>query len=952
MLRHSLPLRGLEGLVERERELAMLTEAFARARAGHGSLVLVHGVPGIGKSRLLAVGREAADDDGMQVLAAAGTELEHESSFGVALQLFESRLARAGEEERARLLSGAARLAAPLFAEGPKEVLPDGQAFSILHGLYWLCANVAAERPLALVIDDGHWVDAPSLRFLLYLAQRLEDLPVVVVLAVSPSDRGADEDLLGDLAAHPAAEPVALHPLSVDAVGVHLRESTFPAADKAFCRACADATGGNPWLLRELTRELVEREVQPTEHAVRQVEELGPETVARSVLARAGRHGRAGQQLAQAVAVLGDVAELRHAAHLAGLGQPEAALISDALRMQDIFRDETPLSFVHPVVARAIAGERPPAERAEAHLRAAELLAREEAPVERVADHLVHAPGSGAGWAIDILREAADLALTRGAPGAAGRYLERALAEPPDSQQRARLTLELARVETMAGNAGAVERLRHAVEAVDDPGERARARLETGRALHAQGRCDDAAAIFERGLAELNGGDESLRAQLHSALATVTRALGGGAARVSNELSAPESSDRPGDRALIAHLAAEAALRGDDRGEVVRLAREALQDGALLDEETSDGLAYYEATFALTVAEELRAAELALTAAVDDARSRGSVFGMATASFFRGLAVLRRGRVADAVADAEKALAAQSRGWRLAVPGARAILAEALIEQGDLGSASREVWLGTRAEDRGDEIARCLCLMSRAHVHLLRKRPHQARDDYLACGARMREAGIENPAVLGWRAGAALAAHHLGERKSALDLAAEELTLARAFGAPGPTGRALRVLATVQGGKLGLETLDEAVATLETSHDALERTRTLIDYGGALRRAGRRKAAREPLRAGRDLAHRLGAELLSRRATEDLLAAGARPRRTAVRGAAALTNRERQVAELAAQGLSNREIADQLFITIKTVEFHLRQSYAKLGVKSRRDLLAVLNTDTLTLALG
>jgi DNA-binding CsgD family transcriptional regulator len=924
-------------LHEREGELSAVARALAGARAGRGSFMVLQGPPGVGKSQLLEAARELALEERMAVLAASGTELERDSTFGVALQLFESRVARAEGEQRARLLSGAARLAAPLFAAGPRDVLAEGPAFSLLHGLYWLCSHLAAEQPLLLSVDDAQWADPPTLRFLLYLAQRIDDLPVCVLLAAGPADGGAGAGPLGQIAAHPVSATARLRPLSPAGVAQSLRESLFPTAHDEFCRACFETTGGNPFLLGELAADLDARGVEPAERAVADVEEAGPEAVARTVLLRIGRLGAAAGALAQAVAVLGDGSEPRQVAELAGLEEGECAALSDALREAEVLRPEARLAFVHPIVGRAIEQRSPAAERADTHLRAAEMLLRDDAPKDRVARHLIHARASGNEWVVDVLVEAADLALGFGAPDTAARYLERALAEPPRAERRPRLALELARAEMIAGKAEAVDRVRGAIDQVDDPRERGIMCLEVGRAFHAQGRIEDATATFQRGMTGLTSANERLLAQLRSGQAAVARSLSNGAAAQRPAQDAPdEESPRE-----LAVTAAERALEGAPREEVLELARRALDGGVLLREETAGGAAYYLATLALTIAEDFEAADSALTAAVQDGQSRGSVLCSASAHYHRSLAQLRRGRLDAAAGDARQAVSAERNGWRLALSGARSVLAEVLIERGRPDLASREVWLGSKSQ-RGDVIARNLCALSRAHLHLLRGEAREALDGYLSAGQRLEEAGINNPAVAAWRSGAALAAQDLGDRSEAVRLAEQELGLARSFGAPGTLGRSLHVLGTIQGGKGGLETLAGAIELLEESDADLHRARALIDYGGALRRNGHRGSAREPLRSGLDVAHRCGAHALSKRAMEELLAAGARPRRTALHGVEALTPRERQAVELAAKGMSNREIAEALFVTVKTVEWHLRNGYAKLGVQSRRDLTVAL----------
>jgi DNA-binding CsgD family transcriptional regulator len=230
----------------------------------------------------------------------------------------------------------------------------------------------------------------------------------------------------------------------------------------------------------------------------------------------------------------------------------------------------------------------------------------------------------------------------------------------------------------------------------------------------------------------------------------------------------------------------------------------------------------------------------------------------------------------------------------------------------------------------------------RAHLAAVHGQPHEAHVDFMECGRLLEFAGAPNPAVLSWRSGAARALAALGDRAEARVMLRRELELAEAFGAPGVVGRTLRALGSLEGGKRGLEAFEAAVAHLERSQAALERAHALVDYGAALRRSGRRRAAREPLLRGLDLARRFGSETLARRAVAEVKAAGARPRRTALKGVNALTPREQQVAALAAEGRSNREIATELFITQKTVEWHLKHVFRKLGLASRGELLEAL----------
>ena len=214
--------------------------------------------------------------------------------------------------------------------------------------------------------------------------------------------------------------------------------------------------------------------------------------------------------------------------------------------------------------------------------------------------------------------------------------------------------------------------------------------------------------------------------------------------------------------------------------------------------------------------------------------------------------------------------------------------------------------------------------------------------ELLAAGERELAWGARNPCITPWRSSAALVHARLGEQEEARRLADEEVEIARGFGAPRCLGVALRAAGLVHDGERSLELLREAVAVLATSASDLEHARALIDLGAALRRSGERVEARDLLRAGQDLAARCEATRLSELAYEELLASGARPRRTATTGAESLTPSERRVAEMAAQGLTNRDIAQALFVTEKTVETHLGHVYAKLDLRSRTQLAAAM----------
>jgi DNA-binding CsgD family transcriptional regulator len=893
----------------------------AAAREGRGGVVVIEAPAGFGKSKLLWEIRVRAEAAGMDVLAAAGRWDEREFGFAGAVGLFESRLDAEEPAQRERFLSQVAGEAVPVFTPGERDIEP---TFDTLHGLYRLCGWLARERPLAILVDDVDLMDGPTLRFLVYLAERLDELPVALVATQGSVPDRFVPDAVRDLASVPAAQRFELAALTVGQTARRIR-SVWPAAPIDACGIVHEHGGGTAHLVDLLAAE-----------RFGDADDATP-AIAAWVLRRASRLHESAPELLRAIAVLGPGCELRHAATLAGVDAASAAGAVGVLTEAGMLEPEERLSFTQPVVANAIEAAQLPGDRAAAHLVAARMMAEDQQSPEAASQHLLKASSTGSAWAVDCLCEAATLALGRGAPGEAVKYLRRALAEPPMGRQRAHVALELGRAEAMAGEPHAATRLSEAAEWASAVPERPTQALATGRALFALGQPEQAMSVFDQALADGANADPAVAGQLRAGRAAaewLTQLPDGGVVRSG---TAPETADTPGDRALLALHAMEGAIRGTPCVEVRDLAARALARGALLEDETADGPTYYLSAAALALAEDLQTAEAALTAALEDARTRGSVLGFATASHVRAMAILMRGRIPDAAADARAALGAEPEGWRLGLGGARLVLALTALETGDIAEAEHQ--LDDADVVTGDaQPLRVSLLMARGHVRMARGEAGSALIEFRAAGEMADRAGVVNPAIAPWRTSAARAMDALGDSTEAIELAEAELALAESFGAPAPIGRALRVIAGLRDARGQLDLLHSAVEVLEGSQAALERARAFVDLGAALRRSGRLRDARPHLRAGLELAERCGATMLAARASQETKASGARPRRTALSGPESLTGREREVSELAAHGRSNREIAAELFVTIKTVEYHLKHAYQKLGVGSRQDL--------------
>jgi DNA-binding CsgD family transcriptional regulator len=920
-----LPLR------ERERELAAVEDVLGRTGRGGSGLVLVEGPAGIGKSRLVEELAARAEPAGVRVLVARAAHLEREFAFGVVRQLFEPVLADSGERER--LLAGAAASAGPVFDGFPSPEAGRGDAsFAALHGLYWLAVNLAEDAPLLLAVDDVHWCDRPSLRYLGFVARRLSGSGIVLALSLRTGDPGTDPVLVGELATSPEAVRITPRPLGAAGVAGLIADRLHSEPDDAFTEACADATGGNPLLLGQLLTSLADEDVRPVAGEVAAVHRIGPRAISRTVLVRLHRLGDHAVAVAQALAVLGG-AEQRVVAALAGVSEEEAAAAATALARAEIWRSQPPAAFVHPLVRDAVYHDIPFAERVLRHARAATLLAERSAPAEQIATHLLAAPRRVDPWVVDVLTDAAAAARAKGAADTAVSLLTRALEEPPPPDRRAELLLELGLAETLTSGPAAADHLREAWESLHDPRRRAYAAAILARTLFFTAPARDAAAVARRAVAEIPPELVDERQALQATELAAARYGMGGEPSAEDLAAVRIEGDGPGAKMLAAMVSFDLASTGSDAERCAALAREALAGDVLIN--ADPGLFPVPALMVLTVvdADEAVAGWEKLRAL---AHRRGSLLGILSVNLWSGITLLWRGELRDAQ---ERLEAAHERfaDWgrtRSRETYGTAFLAAARLRRGDLEGARAVLAGGQEHDDGSDGFAELV----RSRAELLLAEGHLAEAVEQTRRLEAQDARIPLfPGWMPWRSLRALALARLGQTADAVAVAAEEVAVARRFGAPGVVGRSLRVLGMVESGN-GIAHLEEAVGLLERSSARAELAAALAALGTALRLARRPSEAREPLRRALDLADRCGADGLVRQVRAELYATGSRPRTTELSGPHSLTASERRVAELAADGRSNKEIAQTLFITLKTVEMHLSSSYRKLGIRSRREL--------------
>jgi DNA-binding CsgD family transcriptional regulator len=952
-------------LLEREPELRQMQDAIRQAGTGGGGLVVIGGPAGIGKTALLRAAACMAENAGVRVLRARATDLEQEFSFGVVRQLFEAPLARASAGEREALLRGAAALAGPLFESSPQRAAqadddprpspsggsepassgPADRRFTLVHNLFWLTANISTNGPIALVVDDCHWADPPSLRFLAYVSARCDELGLLVIVTVRDGEPTTVKELLAALRADPRAILIEPASLSAGAVAQLVRSGLGTHADADFCAACARASAGNPFLVRELIAELENEHVEPVAASASRVESVRPESVSRAVVARLNRLGADSRNLARSVAVL-ENATLRQAATLAGVPLPRAMRAADRLISAQILAQSTSLAFVHPLLQRAVYERIPAASLADGHRRAGLLLAGEGARSTRVGAHLLRGEPAGDPAVVVLLREAARAALADGAPQTAVRLLRRTLSEPPSNEARGVVLAELGEAEALARDPAAGEHLREALKLVIAPAIRVRlARILAELAVW-DGRPIEAHRVLVDMIEELGPtAAPALRAQLETVRAVTASLDRRLAAEIEprlpllRELSVSAGS---AGRGLVVFDACWRAARGAASDEWREQMDAGLDRGRLVTEEPiGPQMARYAISTLVFVDEAQRAQEL-IDELHADTLSRGSIDAHLSSLTWGALLALRCGELSRAEADARAALDLGNRHrvlWARIWPAA--FLALAMLERG-AAEAAESVLVQAPIEEAIDTVAAVHAVMARARVSLVLGRTAEAIIDL----RRVGEASIlDNPNNLPWRSTLALA---IGAREpaEARILAQAELDRANHFAQPRAVGVALRAHGLLAGGDDGIALLEKAVACLRTSPARLELARTLCDLGSAQRRTGKRSAAREQLREAAHLAGQCGAVALAIRIGEELAATAFYRRRDVTSGPEALTPAERRVAELAASGLTNREIAHALFVSVKTVGTHLGHIYEKLdlqGAQAREQLGARLN---------
>ncbi|MER0477756.1 AAA family ATPase [Streptomyces sp. Edi2] len=900
----------------------LLATAAERARAGTGRLVLLRGATGTGRTTVLEAAAEEAAAHGMRVLRARCSAGDSAVPFAALLQL---------------------QGPVPLFAD----LVSGGDEQATTAGLWRVLRSYAEQPPLLITVDDVHLADAASRRWLAESARLMDRLPIVLAVTersqydVDPPAQGLAHSLSPAL-----VTTHTLPPLSADAAATAAR-SVFPDAHDAWIEDCVRAGAGNPLLLRALLDDLSDgsHPVVPRTSAA-----LYPGAFPAAVQWWLDCAGPATAEVARTLAILDEGWDHEPSA---GTGFPALHIPSllaelsgaDPARVAGWITAMTGLGllrpdrvgrarYAHPLLRDAVLTGVPADRRRAAHRTTAEAMLHLGASSELVARQLLLTDVVDVPWAPPVLQDAASLALREGHIEDAVTFLRRALAEPLSDEGRQRRLTELGSLEyAVPGSSAAILTLTEAMRLPGPPQERVRAAVALGTALTGRGRTragvevvrslydaladrPDLVSVLRQAFLQLSETDQVVRQEAYKRLAVAAD-------------RAPESVSTAG-HAFLVKYAVTAGLSSAKEA-MLRLRALLAEPADLLSEPYLLGVAAAVAQWADELDEAEGLVERGLAGQRPDVLHPMQEALVNT----RMDIVAARADYARLLADPPPVAASPT--------NAHAHALSALVQTGRVAEAERLAdAFDLRTAPQSWELIRFL--YARGELRAANGDPAGALHNFLECGRRQSAREVFSPVVTPWRTAAAECHLALGAPREAVALVEEELRLARVWDTPRTVGRALRVLGTAIGGRQGLDLAQKAVGLLRGGPAGPELVAALLALGRQLTASGESSRARDILREAAGIAERLGAIRLRDLAEEALRASGAR--RPATRtGAASLTDSERRIAELAAGGRTNAEIAELLHLARRTVETHLTHSYRKLGIRRRSALSQALTGD-------
>ena len=914
----SVPKRPATWLPGREPELTRLTRLFPGVLAGKAASAVLVGEFGVGKTSVLRTTAALAKEAGFTVAVATAARLESHLPGGVARQLLDP------------LTEPALDVTSPRPREPHvTERLRIGHATSeteqseALESFFTTIRRAAEQGPVFLGIDNADMSDAWSMRCVAYIRHRVTDLPVLIIVTATIGYPSHHEIGLLEMAGSTPATMI-LNGLS-DAATAQL----LGLAPGELASACRDATGGNPYLLHSIRPRLLPG-ADP--------HELGAATIGQVVQARMQQFPHTADIL-HAVAILGEDSGFDLIAQLAGIDEFEALQAIDVMVRLHVLSNSHQPTLSYSFLRNSVLKDMPQTTRAVGHARAAKLLHDTGASIERVSAHLLDATAIRVPWAIDILRMAARNATFGGNPELGARCLRRALEERLTSGRRVAVLMQLAHAEFQLDPPAAAVRVR---EAVDHIGNRDTAAfIATAMLLSLCGGQDARLAISAAGqiAARLDaGGPDAVWPLLcMTYLAEAGSRLGPPPEFRDFEEQWAPLTDPAAQRSRSALLALDAVRTGESSQEAVRHFADTLtgDEGDLFEQHY-----FFSLATAVLADEPAHIDRLCRVLDLDREPWDHHVPEGALPTLARGIALQASGDLQRASVHFESLLRRFDERGATTICPVGVLCAAKLVECWvDLGRFEA----ATSLLDRMDFVAsqglfsHTYLLYARGRLRVATGYTRFGFEDLLSCGRRLAHHGMRFPGFVPWRAHAARAALALGQADDAARLAEEDIQAAARWGAPRPLGTALTTIGLVREDDEAERALQKAVTTLGSSSSRLQLATAQTELGVLQARHGQSEKAIETLRQAVELSEHCGARPLARRAAEELRAAR-RALTPAKDNEYGLTRQENRIAVMAAQGLTNREIATALHLTRRTVELHLSGAYRKLGIPGRAEL--------------
>ncbi|WP_300679077.1 LuxR family transcriptional regulator [Nocardioides sp.] len=926
-----------DGLLEREAEWRRMQALLTAVQAGQGAQLCLLGPPGAGKSSLLAALVERARADGLRVLLASAGPLESRSPFGLARRLFTRELERLTPAEIAGVSTGLARTAVEHLIGSSAEPVELGD---MLASLTWLLRALARLGPVLVVADDVQWADEESVLLLGSLREQLDGLTLGVVLAAREVSAETRQPALAEVVA--AGEVLRPEALTATAVGAVLASCWGGEVGAEVAQAAHEVSGGNPFLVTALARLLAER--APGERGVAALRAAVPGTVIDAVVQRIAALPEPARDLARAVAIL-DGSTLTLAAALAGTDLETAALAADRLRAAGIFAAEGAPTFRHGLLRSATYATIGHDTREALHRRAAALLAGTD--LNAAAAQLLSAEPTGDCTAADVLARAGRDALDAGAPQSAVALLRRAVAEPPTAAELPRLLLDQGLAEMRTLDAACVETLDRALAVVTAPEDRAEAALALARAYAYAGFHALAADVLAEACDALRGTDSELELEVEAAFVGTAMLVSERRVEARRLLAARTdlTGSTRGERLFLIQQMMAASAANQPATVLFDLAEKVIGDWPTSDQ-SPESTEWVWPRLLLAAMGRLTEVRRLTDDGFAKAAANGSMVGFLSATFVRGSVELWSGDLIEAESRF-RAMLEHGRalnGGVLVETLAGGGLAQALAFQGRVEEAM--ALLAPFPEESGADApieGMSMLAFCRAVVRQLAGDDEGALASALYLGRLVAELDCDSPTWVAWRAPAITALWTLGRVEEARAMAAEHLALCEQAGAATLLAEALHLAGVVgEDAEHSRAMLERSVEVAQSVEGRLHEVMARMAYGAFLRRTGQRAEAREHLRQARWWAEQVHAGHFVALADSELAAAGVRAGRLDLFGSGALTASELRVCELAVQGLRNRDIAQRLYITTKTVEVHLSRAYRKLGIVGRADLALAL----------